>query len=90
MKLKKLKKLKKLIWDIYYNNEDPKKFFDATGMDNYLEELYPPEEDKLVGDWIKENIGDTIFFNASLLETYFSDNADRIKKVIFYANLPTK
>ena len=61
MKRDQLKKIKETIYNIYYEGEDPKKFYELTGLENYMEELYPQDSSKIIGDWINNTFGLTPF-----------------------------
>lgn len=89
MNLKEKKYLQKLIYDIYYNGEDPIKFYEATGLENYMEELYPSDEKKLVGDWISERFNVKNFLKLDELNQAIVDLKDLFLKTRFYCNIPT-
>lgn len=88
MNIKETRKLQELIYNIYYNGEDPAKFGEATGIKDYMEELYPKDTNKLVGDWISNKFSPKAF----LREDELQDGLDQLKKLyrktIYYANIP--
>lgn len=84
--IEELKKIKSVIWGIYYEGLDPKEFHTLTGIENYMEELYPPEENKYVGDWIEEQFGSSLFFDTEKIKQFYSQQADKITEAYFYAN----
>lgn len=88
MNLEETRKLKDLIYNIYYNGEDPIKFYEATRLENYMEELYPSDPSKLVGDWISERFPPKAFLNQDLLEKEVGNLKKLYQKVIYYANIP--
>lgn len=88
MNVKEKRELQKLIYDIYYNGEDPIKFKEITGLENYMEELYPSDPSKLVGDWISEHFNVKNFLNIDKLELELKELKELYAKTRFYANLP--
>lgn len=88
MKVNQLREIQTLIYNIYYNGEDPKKFGEITGIENYLEELYPSDPKKLVGDWISKHYDINVFLNHEYINSYIKDFSDLFNKVRFYANIP--
>lgn len=88
MKKDELKKIKETIYNIYYNNEDPKKFYELTGLENYIEELYPIDDSKIIGDWINNKFGLTPFIKKELVNNKLKEISDLFNRVRFYANIP--
>lgn len=88
MDIQETKKLQKLIYDIYYNGEDPAKFGEMTGIVDYMEELYPKDESKLVGDYIAERFTPKTFLNQEILEREIGELKKLYNKVLYYANIP--
>lgn len=88
MNLEESRKLQKLIYDIYYSGEDPIKFYEATGLENYMEELYPGDPSKLVGDWISERFPPRVFLNQDKLKIEVDNLKKLYQKVLYYANIP--
>lgn len=88
MKVNELREIKKLIYDIYYNNADPKKFYEITGLENYMEELYPSDHNKLFGDWITDNFDTQAFIKKDVVEDGINKLSKLFNKVRYYANIP--
>lgn len=88
MNLEETRKLQNLIYNIYYNGEDPKKFYEATGLENYMEELYPSDQTKLVGTWISDRFPPKTFLNQEIIEREISKLKELYGKVLYYSNLP--
>lgn len=89
MKIEEKRSLQKLIYDIYYNNVDPIEFYNATGLENYMDELYPDDEKKLVGDWISQRFNVKNFLKLEELTIEFNELRDLFLKTRFYCNIPT-
>jgi len=89
MDIQETRKLQKLIYDIYYNGEDPAKFGEMSGIENYMEELYPSDFTKLVGDWIESRFPPKTFLNQEVLNKRTNELKDLYNKVIYYANIPS-
>lgn len=88
MNIEELQKIKDCILDIYYKGGDPIRFKELTGREDYLEQLYPEDKDKYVGDYITELFGsDSLFFDTERVKQFFSEQANRITECFFYANL---
>lgn len=87
LKIQDLKKIKNIIWGVYYEGVPPEKFGEATGIDNYIEELYPEDPEKFVGDWIEEHFGSSMFFDTERIKLFYSEQADLVTSVFFYSNL---
>lgn len=88
MKINELRELKTIIYDIYYNGEDPIKFFEKTGLENYMEELYPSNPNKLFGDWITKNFDTSAFILKDKVNKKINELGELFNKVRFYANIP--
>ena len=88
MNIEELQKIKDCILDIYYKEGDPALFKELTGREDYLEQLYPSDEDKYVGDYIIELFcSDSLFFDTERVKQFFSEQSKRITECFFYANL---
>lgn len=88
MNIAKLREIQKVIYNIYYNNEDPVKFKELTGLENYMEELYPSDPEKIFGDWIEENFDTKVFLDPIALQKGMNDLNTLFKRAFYYANLP--
>lgn len=91
MKVNEAKKLLKLIRDVYSGNALPEEFAEASGLyDSYLSELWPPEPDKLVGDWILERFDLKQFLDEDKVKQFSRNISNELKEVLFFANLPDR
>lgn len=88
MNIEKLRELERIIYNIYYNGEGPEKFRELTGIDDYMEELYPSDENKLFGDFITDNFDVKSFLQTDIINQEIKHFSDLYNKTIFYANLP--
>lgn len=88
MNLNELRKLEEVIYNIYYNGEDPEKFRELTGIEDYMEELYPSDESKIFGDFILEYFDVKSFINSDKINQEIKNFSNLYNKVMFYANLP--
>lgn len=91
MKVEEAKKLLKLIRDIYDGKEVPEEFANATGLyETYLSELWPPEPDKLVGDWILERFELAQLIDEEKIKQFSRRVSNEFREVLFFANLPNR
>lgn len=89
MNINQTKELQQIIYNIYYNGEDPIKFYEFTGLEDYMEQLYPSDTTKLVGDWISERYNVKNFLKLNELNEEIKKLSELYQKTRFYCNIPT-
>lgn len=91
MKIEEARELLLLIKQIYAGEEYPEKFAEKTGLyDTYLSELWPADEDKIIGDWIAERFSLKLFLNEVEIKEFCKRVGDEFREVLFYANFPNE
>ena len=89
MKAEKAKELLILLKKIYAGEEAPEKFAEFTGMhETYLEELWPTDQTKLVGDWISRHIDVKLLLDTETIKEFSLKLSKEFQELLFYANLP--
>jgi hypothetical protein len=88
MNIEKLRELEKVIYNIYYSGENPEKFKELTFIEDYMEELYPSDKNKLFGDFITENFDIKSFLQTDKINQEIKTFSELYNKVLYYANLP--
>lgn len=89
MKVEEAREIVSLIKDIYAGKKYPEEFAVKTGLyDTYLEELWPADESKLVGDWISERFNIRLFLEESEVKEFSKRVSDEFRECLFFANLP--
>lgn len=91
MKVDEARELLSLIKRVYDGEVYPEAFAEATGLyDTYLEELWPVEEDKLIGDWIAKRFSLRLFLDETEIKEFCKRVGDEFREVLFYANFPNQ
>lgn len=87
MKIKETKEAIQTIKKIYAEELPPeaiKKYYNGS---DYLEQLYPKDKTKIVGDWILENFELAVFLDIDRLKEFTQYASKELKSLLFYSNL---